>query len=197
MDLHKMVDLSKGYAVIDNFLPKEMCHELRELALSEKCVNRYYRNGYKASDFDNHNTEFSISPEVLCEIKNKIPLLKEHEYIRAWSFVYENICPGVKSHADRSTYNINWWVTPDECVQDHNKNGLIIFEKDSYGLSYKQYNGSPKFIDNYLSGSKYARIPYKFNRAIIFPGRLFHKTDDVHMKPGKENRRINYTFLFE
>jgi|TARA_B100000073_G_C23504865_1_gene481299 hypothetical protein len=187
----------RGYAIIDNFFSKETCIQLREVALSERYVNLYHKNGYKASDFDNGNTAFGISPQAVCEIKRRAPLLKNYKYVRSWSFVYDNICSGVNAHADTSTYNINWWATPDECVHDHNKNGLIIFKKHSYELSYEQYNIEQNFIDNYLSGSKSVKIPYKFNRAIIFPGRMFHKTDEVHMKSGKENRRINYTFLFE
>lgn len=187
----------RGYAIVDNFFSKEICDQLRDVALSERYVNRYYQNGYKASDFDTDNSPVKISNRAIYDIKSRTPFLKKYKYLRSWSFVYDNICPGVNAHADTSTYNLNWWATPDECVHDHNKNGLIIFKKNSYGLTYEQYNGSQDFIDNYLSESKCVKIPYKFNRAIIFPGRLFHKTDKVHMKPGKENRRINYTFLFE
>jgi len=39
-------------------------------------------------------------------------------------------------------------------------------------------------------------VDYKSNRAVFFDGAYFHKTDDVHMKEGKENKRVNYTMLF-
>ena len=92
---------------------------------------------------------------------------------------------------------MNIWVTPDECVEDHDKNGLVIFKRKAHKMSWRQYNSDGDFIDKYLKGSKYDRIPYKYNRAVIFRGNTFHSTDSVHMKPGDQNKRINYTFLYE
>ena len=92
---------------------------------------------------------------------------------------------------------MNIWVTPDECVHDHNKNGLRIFNKKSpKEWTWKQYNGSAVLIEDFLRGAKYDIIPYRYNRAVIFRGNTFHSTDNVHMKPGLENRRVNYTFLY-
>ena len=56
--------------------------------------------------------------------------------------------------------------------------------------------GNVGIIELFLKGSKYDIIPYKYNRAIIFRGNTFHSTKSVHMKPGDENRRVNYTFLY-
>jgi len=197
----KLQLIFRGYVVIDNFFPQKVCDQLRKIALSEKFVNStYLKNGYKGSDFDaivDGVRTASLDQKFISDIKRRAPFLEKHNYMRSWSFIYNTICDGVESHADPSTYNCNVWITPDECLSDKNKNGLIIFKKSSKDLSYEQYNGNLNFIKKYLYGSGYARIPYKFNRAVIFPGRMFHKTDSVHMKSGKENRRINYTFLFE
>ena len=103
----------------------------------------------------------------------------------------------MRPHADPSFINVNIWVTPDECVYDHAKNGLVIYKKKApKEWTHFQYNADVNRIRTYLKESKYDRIPYKYNRAIIFKGNTFHSTDSVYMKPGDENRRVNYTFLY-
>ena len=61
---------------------------------------------------------------------------------------------------------------------------------------YNHWDGSI-WRDQFLKDASYDTIPYKYNRAIIFEGRTFHSTDNVHMKPGDNNKRVNYTFLYD
>ena len=186
----------RGYIVIDNFFSKQITSELRSLALSERDVNQYYPDGYKAADYDNDSVK--MSSKIVEFVQNKVDVLKNKKYQRSWSFLYNTICRGVNIHADPSTFNVNVWVTPDYCVEDKNKNGLILFKKMApSSMTWHQYNGDESVINEYLKGAKYVRIPHKFNRAVIFPGKTFHTTDFVHMKPGHNNKRINYTFLFD
>ena len=35
-----------------------------------------------------------------------------------------------------------------------------------------------------IQDSNWKVVPYKCNRGVLFPGKLFHATDKVHMKPG-------------
>ena len=129
-------------------------------------------------------------------ITPKVSLAKN--YYRAWTFVYDNVALGVFPHADPSFININVWVTPDECVYDHNKNGLKIYKKKApKEWTWAEYNRDSNLINGYLKDSKYDRVLYKYNRAVIFRGNTFHSTDSVHMKPGHENKRVNYTFLYQ
>ena len=185
-----------NYLIIDNFFPDEICKELREKTLNSKKYNKEYWD-YKALDFDNVDVEL----ESLKDISDKYVVPKislAEKYLRSWSFVYNNVSRGVQPHADPSFINVNIWVTPDECVEDHNKNGLKIYKKKSpKDWKWKKYNENSLLINDFLKGSKYDRIPYKYNRAIIFKGNTFHSTDNVHMKPGEKNRRVNYTFLYD
>lgn len=64
-------------------------------------------------------------------------------------------------------------------------------------MPYEKYNNDYQFIVDYLKDSKYTIVPYKYNRAVVFSGKTFHATNKVHMKPGHNNKRINYTFLFD
>lgn len=188
----------RGYIIVDNFFPENIAKNLRIVALGEYCADSNHYNGYKISNFDNEYSSFKFDSKYIRFFKNKIPILRSLRYKRSWSFVYNEVCRGVLPHADPSAYNINVWVTPDHCVYDKKKNGLIIFNKKAHPeWNHWRYNADNDFIAGYLSDSKFVIIPYKFNRAIIFPGKTFHSTAEVHMKPGHENRRINYTFLFE
>ena len=185
------------YKVFDNIFSDEIRLYLQELALSEECVNLHHPNGYRASDFDIHGAP-KMHKMVLEEIIKSVPILRRLKYIRSWSFVYNSQCDGVKPHADPSLYNLNVWVTPDESVEDWNKNGLRIYNKErEENLSHYDYNGNNDLIKELIHNSDWEVVPYKCNRGVLFPGKMFHATDNVHMKPGDCNRRINYTFLFE
>ena len=185
------------HKIFDNIFSDEIRSYLQELALSEECVNMHHPGGYRASDFDNPS-EPKMPEEVLEEIRKNVPILRRLKYIRSWSFVYHTQCEGVRPHADPSMYNLNVWVTPDESVEDWNKNGLRIYNKErEKNLDHYDYNGNNELISKFIKNCDWEVVPYKCNRGILFPGKLFHATDKVHMKPGNHNRRINYTFLFE
>ena len=197
--MNKYIDLLrlkiKGYIIIDDFFPDDVCTYLREKSLNtEKYNDRYW--DYKSIDFDHAD----YITESLKDISDKYVVPKislAEKYYRSWSFVYDNVARGVQPHADPSFINVNIWVTPDECVQDHNKNGLKIYKKKSpKEWTWKQYNNNHALIDDFLKDSEYDIIPYKCNRATIFRGNTFHTTDNVYMKPGHENKRVNYTFLY-
>ena len=184
-----------GYIIIDNFFPDDICTELREKSLNAKEYNDKYLD-YQSLDFDDIPTNPSLKYISDKYIIPKVSLAKN--YFKAWTFVYDNVALGVLPHADRSFININVWVTPDECVYDHNKNGLKIYKKKApKEWTWAEYNRDSNLINRYLKESKYDRISYKYNRAIIFRGNTFHATDKVHMKPGHENKRVNYTFLYQ
>ena len=184
-----------NYIIIDNFFPDDICTELRGKSLNAKEYDDKYWD-YQSLDFDDNPTHPSLKYISDNYITPKVSLAKN--YLRAWTFVYDTVALGVWPHADPSFININVWVTPDECVYDHNKNGLKIYKKKApKEWTWAEYNKGYDLIKSYLKESKYDRIPYKYNRAIIFRGNTFHETDKVHMKPGHENKRVNYTFLYQ
>ena len=197
--MNKYIDLLRlkinNYIVIDDFFPDGMCTYLRDKTLNSEYYDNTFMGGYKALDFDNDNSE-SLQDISNKYVVPKIPLAEK--YLRSWSFVYDNVARGICPHADPSFINVNIWVTPDECVYDHNKNGLILYRKKCpKDWDWETYNRDLNLIEDFLKGSKYDRIPYKCNRAVIFRGETFHSTDSVYMKPGPENKRVNYTFLYD
>ena len=199
--MNKYIDLLRlkinNYIVIDDFFPDGMCTYLRDKTLNSEYYDNTFMGGYQALNFDYED----YKTDSLKDISDKyiIPKISlANKYSRAWSFVYDNVSRGICPHADPSFINVNIWVTPDECVYDHNKNGLILYRKKCpKDWDWETYNRDLNLIEDFLKGSKYDRIPYKCNRAVIFRGETFHSTDSVYMKPGPENKRVNYTFLYD
>ena len=199
------IKLNRGYIIKDDFFPQNLAEQLRKFALDGNIpYDRSYPNGYFSREFDNESTHSmpDYASNIIKEIAKdfvapSLALLEERKYIRSWSFTYHSRCPGVLPHADPSFLNINVWVTPNNAIEDRSKNGLILYRKKApKDWTWREYNQDRRKIKDFLKGVKYDRIPYKFNRAVIFPGNTFHATDSVHTNPGDENRRVNYTFLY-
>ena len=188
-----------GYVIVDDFLFTDVVNELHQLAIDHEQVDDLYRD-YHSINFDNQKFPFEILPDVINAIHVTFPMLHPLEFDRGWAFVCDNKGNGVTPHADPAVVNVNLWVTPDRCIDDPTSNGLLIYDKkrpDDW--TYDQYNSDVDGINNFLktSEAKPRLVPYQFNRMILFDSRYFHKTNGVSMKEGKENRRVNYTFMFK
>ncbi len=192
---------SEGLSVIDNFLDLKTVKSIRDYALYSG-IKEDLRTGYYTINFKPQGNWTPELDSIVRDLKVKIPSVCG-QFLRGWSFVYDEECDGVSIHADPVNTNLNFWVTPEDCISDFRKNGLIIWKSTpKKGWSYNDYNTSNdeqrKKIYEYLaeSGAEKVNIKYKFNRAILFNSQMFHKTNGVKTKPGKENSRVNYTFLF-
>lgn len=186
--------------ILDDFLPDEVCKSLRQFALYPPSSYQNIYKDYKSLNFDIQRTD--VSPYSLYDIVHqhvfpKLAQWGEIRYNRSWCFVYDNESFGVPAHADPSYLNVNVWITPDECVNDTQKNGLKIYHTmPDDDVSWSDYNSNRDYINNQIKDSEFTIIPHKYNRAVVFYGKLFHETMGVDMKPGHDNKRVNYTFLF-
>lgn len=192
----------KNYIVVDNFFPEEICSHLQNLTLTYDRDDIETWSNYQAINFD--NDYFNLSLRMIADdfVFPKVSFIKKESYIRSWSLRFNTFGTGVGPHTDPSHFTVNVWVTPDKCMGDPNKNGLIIYKKKRPKGPWEEYSSHEKGwsmekIRDYLKESKYDIIPYRFNRAIIFMGDSFHETCDVEMKPGVNNCRVSYTFLYE
>jgi hypothetical protein len=190
------------YAVVDNFLLDNYTLRLREFKLMINLRHKVYKD-YGAITYSNkpHYMWFDLLTNIVVESKEHFSFLNDKEFERAWSFIYDNESEGVAVHADSAVTNLNFWVTPDECVNHKaGYNGLDIWKVvPPSDWNYDEYNGSfektAAFVAQYPEAK--VSIEYKFNRLVIFDSMFFHKSQPVSCKPGYENRRINYTFLFQ
>lgn len=181
--------------VVDNFLEEDVAEYLRERMLRETYFHEQYK-GYRAINYFYYSDP--ATQLLVDSIHKEIPVLDKFQ--RAWSFIYENKCEGVDFHADPSIINLNIWVSRNESVNNFQENGLIICgAKPPADWERALWNGNKdNSITNFLEENKptIRKIEYRYNRAIFFDGSYFHKTDNVNMKDGDENRRVSYTMLF-
>jgi hypothetical protein len=192
----KIIEEEKYYVADNLFLP-EVIDELREFALNTDIINDRYED-YYSINFDSNHLPLKLLYDIINGLQDKFPFLGK--FSRGWAFVYDNKAKGVTPHADPACYNINIWVTPNSSIEDPEKNGLILYDiKPPSTWTWKEYNTDVKLIRKYLeyTNSKKTIIPYSYNRLLIFNSKYFHETNQVSMKQGQENRRVNYTFMFE
>ena len=186
--------------VLDDFLPDRVCVGLRKFALYPPSKYQNIYTDYKSLNFDitrKDVSKFSMLNVVDNYVLPKLDRWGKLLYNRSWCFVYDNQSSGVPAHADPSYLNVNVWITPDNCINDPDKNGLKIYHKQpDDNVSWADYNSNRAFIDSQIKDSEYTVIPHKYNRAVVFYGKMYHETTGVDMKPGHNNKRVNYTFLF-
>ena len=199
-DLHALFEEENRVLVLDGILDESLLDELRWYALTTPVDTRYvYNGGYNTVDFDKENYPITALKTIVEGLQENLSMLHGKTFDRGWLFIYENECAGVTPHADPASINVNIWVTPDHCVKDPSKNGLIVYDKKRpEDWSWEDYNKDLDKIRKYLSDSnaQMRHIEYKCNRAVVFDSSYFHETNDVSMLPGGYNRRINFTFMF-
>lgn len=174
--------------IIDNFFPDSLCCELRSYMLERQNFDEIYHD-YAAVNFLEYRQEINL-------IKDKIPLLKDVSYLRAWSFIYKNFSRGVLPHADPSMYTLSIWVSDDKSILDWRENGLNIYTVKPVAENNNNYSSGHEYIYSIIKDTQPVKIPYRYNRAILFDSAYIHSSDCVSMKTGLDNRRVSYTYLF-
>jgi hypothetical protein len=132
---------------------------------------------------------------------------------------------GIGLHSDQATVNMNIWLTPTEYNRDPDGGGgLLVYnayppsrnvEVDGVETStfadfheWNSIDNEPKMKEFLRSQNATAtRVPYKFNRCVLFNSILLHETDSHRFglseemeekgeEAGAEQQRINFTILF-
>ncbi len=113
--------------------------------------------------------------------------------------MYDAKLPGTDIHGDDADFSLNLWITPDSANLEPGTGGLVVWDKKAPGdWTYYDYNSGGDRVRQFLQdhSAKPHVIPYRENRAVLFEGHLFHRTDDFTFAPGFANRRRSVTFLF-
>ena len=182
--------------VIDNFFTNMFLAILKRRVLYSKTFDKNYGE-YSAIDY--FIDQDYITDTIIKEFRHNLSVLPKFQ--RAWSFVYKNESTGVGMHADPSQFNVNVWVSSDESVKNKTCNGLLIYKIiPPSDWTRKDWNARTQAqkVNNYIDSHHLEpiKIDYKSNRAIIFNGAYFHKSNNVSMKEGVHNKRVSYTMLF-
>jgi hypothetical protein len=185
--------------VIDDFLTPEALAQVRKFCLESTVWRHPYRFGYVGA-FPQHGFA-SVSLFAIAEEFSEAmgEAFADYQLAQWWAFVYDTKLPGTDIHGDDADFSLNMWITPDSANLDPSSGGLVIWDKKAPSdWSYGDYNSGGDKVRQYLEeqGAVSNVIPYRENRAVLFEGHLFHKTDDFAFAPGFENRRRSVTILF-
>jgi hypothetical protein len=190
--------LSQGYVVIDDVFQSEYLERLYYFGLFHN-IREDVRPGSSTLNFYKDQKKwFPLLSNITDELTNSFE--DRFEFSRGWQIIFDTMCEGIGLHVDpQSDVTMNFWVTPDEnCITDIDEyaNGLVIFdqEKPDNFHFYENDENVKNLIKR--NNPKVHLIHHKCNRCVIFKSNLYHQTFCVHTKPGYENRRVSYAFLF-
>jgi tetratricopeptide (TPR) repeat protein len=185
--------------VIDDFLTPEALDQLRKFCLESTVWRHPYKFGYVGAFPQNGfagTSLFAIAEEFSGALGDAFA---DYQLAQWWAFVYDTKLPGTDIHGDDADFSLNFWITPDSANLDPDGGGLVIWDKTAPSdWSYNDYNSGGDRVRQFLEdeNAESSVIPYRENRAVLFEGHLFHKTDDFTFAPGFENRRRSVTLLF-
>jgi len=120
--------------------------------------------------------------------------------VQAWAFKYAPTAAGIDLHADQASWNLNIWPTPTDANLDPASGGMTIAKfRAPPDWTFQHYNAAPERHRAMLASREIEQvtIPYRGNRAVLFPSKYLHKTDDVRFASAYDVRRINLTFMAE
>lgn len=187
--------------VIDNFLTPEALALLRRFSEEATVwkVNYNYDRGYTGALLAQ-----GFCPPVLLaiadQLKRAMPkVIGDYPLFQAWGFKYDQRMQGINMHADFAKINVNFWITPDDACDDNSTGGMVVYDVPApSSWTFADYNDDQAKMQAFLKahGAKSMRVPYRENRCVLFDSSLIHITDELHFKPGYENRRVNVTLLY-
>ena len=185
--------------VIDNFLTPDALEQVRKFCLESTVWRHPYKFGYVGAfpqDGFVSTSLFAIAEELSAALGEAF---SGYQLAQWWAFVYDTKLPGTDIHGDDADFSLNLWITPDAANLDPSTGGLVMWDKTAPSdWSYSDYNSGGERVRQFLRqhNAEPQTIPYRANRAVLFEGRLFHRTDDFRFAPGFANRRRSLTFLF-
>ncbi len=197
--IQQAVAAGQSVQVIDDFLAPEALEQVRKFCLQSTVWRHPYQFGYVGAfpqDGFASVSLFAIAEEFSAALGEAF---EEYQLAQWWAFVYDTKLPGTDIHGDDADFSLNFWITPDSANLDPGRGGLVIWDKKAPSdWSYSDYNSGGDRVRQFLEdeNAESSSIPYRENRAVLFEGRLFHKTDDFTFAPGFENRRRSVTLLF-
>jgi tetratricopeptide (TPR) repeat protein len=185
--------------VIDDFLNPDALEQVRKFCLESTVWRHPYKFGYVGAfpqDGFASISLFAVAEQLETALGEAFD---GYQLAQWWAFEYDTRLPGTDIHGDDADFSLNLWITPDSANLDPTTGGLVVWDKTAPSdWSFDDYNSGGERVRQYLrdSDAESTIIPYRENRAVLFKGHLFHRTDDFTFAPGFANRRRSVTFLF-
>jgi len=187
------------FITLDDFLSDQALHSVRRFCLESTAWRRPYRYGYVGA-FPEDGFASVLIFQIAEALRRAMPAVLGQLYLSQWwAFAYDARLPGTDIHGDDSEISLNLWITPTEANLDPEHGGLVIWDRSApEDWSFDEYNSGGEKVRNWLErmGARSTVIPHRQNRAILFHGHLFHRSDGTRFAPGFEQRRRNLTLLF-
>jgi hypothetical protein len=187
------------WQVIDDFLTPDALEQVRKVCLESTFWRHPYKFGYVGAfpqDGFASISLFAIAEEFRYALGEAFD---RYQLALWWAFEYDTRLPGTDIHGDDADFSLNLWITPDSANLDPTKGGLVLWDKTAPNdWSFDDYNSGGERVRQYLrdTNAESTIIPYRENRAVLFTGHHFHRTDDFTFAPGFTNRRRSVTLLF-
>jgi hypothetical protein len=185
--------------VIDDFLTPDALAQLQKFCLESTVWRHPYKFGYVGAfpqDGFASISLFAVAEELIAALGEAFEGI---QFAQWWGFVYDSNLPGTDIHGDDADFSLNLWITPDSANLDPDSGGLVVWDTTAPSdWSFDDYNSGGDRVSRYLDehNAESQVIPHRANRAVLFEGHLFHRTDGFTFAPGFENRRRSLTFLF-
>ena len=185
--------------VIDDFLNPDALEQVRKFCLESTVWRHPYRFGYVGAfpqDGFASISLFAVAEQFEAALGEAFD---GYQLAQWWAFEYDTRLPGTDIHGDDADFSLNLWITPDSANLDPSTGGLVVWDKTAPSdWSFDDYNSGGERVRQYLrdTNAESTIIPYRENRAVLFKGHLFHRTDDFTFAPGFVNRRRSVTLLF-
>ncbi len=185
--------------VIDDFLTPDALEQLRKFCLESTVWRHPYKFGYVGAfpqDGFASTSLFAVAEQFEAALGDAFD---GYHLAQWWAFEYDARLPGTDIHGDDADFSLNLWITPDAANLDPATGGLVVWDKTAPSdWSFDDYNSGGERVRQYLldTNAESTVIPHRENRAVLFKGHLFHRTDDFTFAPGFANRRRSVTFLF-
>ena len=189
----------KNVHVIDDFLTPDALAQVRKFCLESTVWRHPYKFGYVGAfpqDGFASVSLFAVAEELIAALGEAFEGMA---FAQWWGFVYDSNLPGTDIHGDDADFSLNLWITPDSANLDPESGGLEVWDRTAPSdWSFDDYNSGGDRVRQYLEEhhAESRVIPHRANRAVLFEGHLFHRTDGFTFAPGFENRRRSLTFLF-
>ena len=186
--------------VIENILTDEALKQLRLFCAGSTVWRRLYSAGYIGA-IPADGFAAPLLAQIAEELISTYPqILKPHKFHYLGAFKYDSeLSTGTNTHADFSTVNVNFYITPDEANLDPASGGMEVWDVAAADTAQlRRLNADENAVREFLktSGARSTIIPHKANRGVIFKSHLFHKTDNFKFREGYLNKRINVSLLF-
>ncbi len=185
--------------VIDDFLTPDALDQVQRFCLESTVWRHAYKFGYIGAfpqDGFASISLFAIAEELLTALGEA---LDGYYFAQWWGFAYDAKLPGTDIHADDAEFAVNLWITPDSANLDRSSGGLVVWDKTPPNdWTFDVYNSGGDRVKQFLrdQNAEASVVPYRENRAVLFGGYVFHRTDEFTFAPGFANRRRSLTFLF-